>query len=323
MVYTQTIISTIQSEVISNQKGGGKQAHFRQAGLSCLFTWAKVHCMKKSRCKKESSSFWSSRGGTALPITFLMLFVSLILLISATYYFSIIRISAKTQALKVSGVEQEMLSLERTVKFVAWSPGSYEIYEFNDFGGEFQAVPTAKGLVLNLTDDSSFYDVFFNSSIGKVFYKLPPSETQDNLFLKGDSRAIVNQSSSTMSQLRVLKGTEAYYEIALSYRPLAGSTVTGSSNGKPVNSLRIYIVNLNSSQSITRLGSFRLKVTCVNVTSSWRSYDLSSPFSYLSVKAELDGTLGEVSLPVSSNAQGALVNLETVVCNVKMEDVGW
>lgn len=278
--------------------------------------------MEKHKHKENSPKLLSSRRGIALPVTFLMLFVSLILLISATYYFSISRISAKTQALKVSGAEQGMLSLEKVVKFVAWSPGSYEIYEFDDFGGEFGVVPTAKRLVLNLTDDSSFYDVFFNSSIGKVVYELPPSETQDNLFLKGDSRVIVNQSSSTMTQLYISQGTE-HYEITLSYRPLAGSTVTGSSNGKPVNNLRVYIVNLNSSQNITRLGNFRLKVTCVNVTSSWRSYNFSDPVTSLSVKASLDGTNGEVSLPISSNSTGAIVNLETVICNVKTEDVGW
>jgi len=104
---------------------------------------------------------------------------------------------------------------------------------------------------------------------------------------------------------------------------LAGSTVTGSSNGKPVNNLRIYIINLNSSQSIARLGNFRLKVTCINVTSNWQTYNFSYPVTSLSVKADLDGTLGEVSLPISSNAQGAIVNLETVTCNIKMEDIGW
>jgi hypothetical protein len=279
--------------------------------------------MKKRRCKKKASNFWSYRGGIALPVTFLMLFVSLVLLVSATYYFSISRISAKSQALKISGVEQEMLSLEKVNGFVAWSPGSYEIYEFNDFGGVFRVVPAAKRLVLNLTDDSSFNDVFFNSPIGKVVYELPPTETQDNLFLQGDNRVIVNQSSSTMTQLRISQNMEFHHEITLSYRPLAGSTVTGSSNGKPVNNLRIYIINLNSSQSIARLGNFRLKVTCINVTSNWQTYNFSYPVTSLSVKADLDGTLGEVSLPISSNVQGAIVNLETVTCNIKMEDIGW
>jgi len=266
--------------------------------------------------------FISSRGAIALPVTFLMLFVSLTILISVTYYFSINRISAKTQQLKVSGVEQEMLSLEKIAKFVAWSPGSYQVFEFGDFGGKFKVVPTANSLALNITDNSSMSDVFFNSSVGKVAYELPPSEAQDNVFLKGDNRVIVNQSSSTMTQMVVAQGSE-HYEITLSYRPLAGSTLTGESNGKPVNSLRIYIVSLNSSESITRLGSFRLKVSCVNVESNWRSYSFSNTIMSLVVKAELNGVLGEVSLPISSNALGAIVNVETITCSLKMEDVGW
>jgi len=278
--------------------------------------------MGKHKREEKSSSFLSSRRAIALPVTFLMLFVSLTVLISATYYFSISRISARTQELKILGVEQEMVSLEKVVKFVSWSPGSYEIYEFGDYGGKFRVVPTAKRLMLNLTDDSSFHDVFFDSSVGKVVYELTPSETQDNAFLNGDSRAIVNQSSSTMTQLHISQGSE-YFEITLSYRPQAGSTVTGESNGKPVNSLRIYIVNLNSSQTVTRYGNFRLKVSCLNVTSSLRSYSFSSPVTSLLVKADLDGVLGNVSLPISSNAQGAVVDLETITCSVRMENAGW
>jgi hypothetical protein len=251
-----------------------------------------------------------------------MLLASLIILVSVTYYFSISRISTKTQALKISGAEQGMLSVERVANFVAWSPGAYEIHEFDDFGGEFTVVPTAKRLVLNVTDDSSFYDVFFNSAIGKVVYDLPSSETIDSIFLKGDNRVIVNQSSSTMTQLYISQGTE-HYEITLSYRPLVGSTVTGSSNGKPVNNLRVYIVSLNSSQDMAQLGNFRLKVACLNVTSSLRSYNFTDPVTSLSLKASLDGIEGEASLPISSNASGAIVNLETVTCNVKAEDVGW
>jgi len=278
--------------------------------------------MRKHKHKKKSPSLLHSRRAIALPVTFLLLFVSLVLLISATYYFSIIRISAKTQELKVSGAEQEMLSLERVAKFVTWSPGSYEIYEFGDFGGKFKVTPAAKRLMLNLTDNSSFSDVFFNSSVGKISYELSPSETPENVFLKGDNRVIVNQSSSTMTQIYISQGFQNY-EITLSYRPIAGSTVTGESSGKPVNSLRVYIVSLNSSKTITRFGAFRLKISCLNVTSSWRSYSFSHSLKSLLIKADLDGTIGVVSLPISSNVQGAIVDLETITCSVKIEDVGW
>jgi hypothetical protein len=264
-----------------------------------------------------------SRKAIALPVTFLMLFVSLIVLITATYYFSITKISAKTLALKTVGVEQEMLSLEKTIKFVSWSPGAFEIYEFGDFGGKFKALPPARSLILNITDNTSFYDVFYSSSIGKVLYELPPSEEAlEDIFLKGDSRAIVNQSSSTTTQLYIVQGAE-YYELTLSYRPLAGSSATGLSGGKPTNSVRVYIVSLNASESIARLGAFRLKASCLTVTSTLRSYNVTSHLTSISIKADLDSVASEVSLPISSNAQGAVINLETVVCRVKIQDIGW
>ena len=279
--------------------------------------------MAKHKRRENVKNFRSSRKAIALPVTFLMLFVSLIILITATYYFSVTRISAKTLALKTTGVEQEMLSLEKIVKFVSWSPGAYEIFEFGDFGGEFKILPTAKPLILNITDNSSFYNVFFNSSVGKGTYILPPSEEAfGTLFLKGDNRAIVNQSLATATQLQISEGI-GYYELTLSYRPLASVIVTGTSGGKPVNSLRIYVINLNSSESIARLGAFRLKVSCQDVTSTSQTYNFTSPLSSLLVKANLDGAINEVSFPIASNAEGAIVNLETMICNVKIEDVGW
>lgn len=274
--------------------------------------------MTRSHHEKNCPKLWRSRRAIAIPVTFLMLFVSMTLLISTTYYFAVSRISAKGQTLKVSAAEQDMLSLEQLVKFVAWSPGTYQTHEFDDFGGKFRVIPNAKTLILNLTD-GSFYDVFFNSSVGKAVYELPPSEvSSSDIFLCGDRRVIVNQSSSSMTQLCIAQATE-FYEVMLSYRPLAGSTVAESGNGKPVNNLRVYVINLNSSQSMTQMGSFRLKITCVNVVSTWRNYNFTSPITSISVIADLDGTNGEVSLPISSNSQGAVVNLETVTCYIQIE----
>lgn len=278
--------------------------------------------MGKQDRRNSLFKFLRSRKAIAIPVTFLMLFVSLTVLVSATYYFSMSKISTKASALKASSAEQEMLSLEKVIKFVMWSPGAHETYEFGDFGGRLKVQPTANRLVLNITDNSSFYDIFFNSSVGKVAYELSTSEPYSDVYFLGDSRSILNQSSSTMTQLGVSQGGE-HYEITLSYRPQAGSTTAGSSGGKPVNSIRIYLVNLNSSQSTTRLGSLRLKITCLNVTSTWRSYDFASPIFYLLAKADLNGVEGQVSLPILSSELGATVNLETVVCNIKMEEVGW
>ncbi len=276
--------------------------------------------MAKHRRKKKLGL---SQKGIALPVTFLMLFVSLIVLITATYYFSITRISAKTLALKTAGVQQEMLSLEKVVKFVSWSPGAYEIYEFGDFGGKFKVMPTERSLILNITDGSAFSNVFFNSSVGRVLYEMAPSEEAfDDVFLKGDSRVVVSQSSSTMTQLYISQGIQ-FYELTLSYRPSAATVETGVIGGKPENSIRVYLISLNASENIVRFGIFRLKISCLNVASTLQTYNFTSPLASLSIIANLDGVVDEVSLPISSNDQGAIVKLETIVCSIKMEYVGW
>jgi len=277
--------------------------------------------MRRNKFRRSYSSLWESKRGIAVPVTFLMLLVSLTLIVSVTYYFSVTKINISSQGVMVSAAKQRMLLLENTVQSITWSPWSYEIFDFDDFGGTFKADPTAKRLVMNLTDDS-FYDVFFNSSIGKVAYELPSSEDSvDCIFLKGDGRAVVDQSSSTMTQLYIIMGAKSP-EITLSYRPLVGSTISDQGNQKPTNSLRIYVINLNSSQTMTVQGKFRLKTICINVTSAWRNYDFSDPVTSLTLQVSLDGIVGTVSLPISSNTEGALVNLETVTCNVRIQSVG-
>jgi hypothetical protein len=257
----------------------------------------------------------------AIPVTFLILFVSLSFVISLTYYFAVSRVNSRSQLLKVSAAKQNMLSLENAIASVAWSPGSSTVHSFDDYGGSFVVEPTAKRLIINVTDNS-FYDVIFNSSVGKAVYELPPSESIfSTVFLEGDNRVIVNQSTSTMTQLYESEGTESP-EITLSYRPLASSTEIGLSNGKTLNNVRIYIINLNSSQSLTFQGSFYLRIYSVNVTSTLRSYNFSYPITSLAVKVTLDGVDGEVLLPISSNAEGALVNLEIVTCEIRLQKTG-
>jgi len=289
--------------------------------LSYPSACCRVPCMERNKLRRSYLSLWESRRGIAVPVTFLMLFVSLTLIVSVTYYFAVTKINVDSQGLKISAVKQRMLSLEDTIQSVTWSPGSYEIYEFEDLGGKFNVDPTAKRLIMNLTDNS-FYDVFFNSSIGRTAYELPPSEdSNDYVFLRGDSRAVVNQTSSTMTQLYITMGTTSS-EISLSYRPLVGSTVAEPDNGKPTNSLRIYVINLNSSQTMTMQGKFSLKTMCVNVSSNWKNYDFSDPLTAITLKVSLGEVAGTVSLPISSNENGASVNLETVICNIRIQSAG-
>jgi hypothetical protein len=285
---------------------------------SISFSRQEKNGVSSGNWKKAFSKFWLSKKGMAIPVTFLILFVSLSFIISLTYYFAVSRVNSRSQLLKVSAAKQNMFSLENSVASVAWSPGSSKVHSFNDYGGNFVVEPEAKSLLINVTDNS-FYDVVFNSSVGKAVYELPSSESMfSTVFLEGDNRVVVNQSTSTITQLYESEGTESP-EITLSYRPLASSTEIESNDEKPLNNLRIYILNLNSSQSLTFQGSFYLRINCVNVTSTLRSYNFSYPITSLTVKATLDGVDGEVSLPISSSAEGSLVNLEIVTCEVQLQ----
>jgi len=247
-----------------------------------------------------------------------MLFVSLMLIITATYYVAVTQISARGQLLNFYAAKQSMTSLESSINSILWSPGASQVYFISDFGGNFKITPTAKTLLINITDNT-FTDTIFNSPVGKAVYELATAEPGSNgLYLKGDRRAIVNSSTSTMTQLRIVTG-ETSQEIVLSYRPLASSTVTGSSGGKPVNTVRVYIISMNLSQSLTLSSDFYLKAKCVSVVSDTRSYNLSYQASALQVKVVLDGMNGMVSLPISSSSSGAIITVEVLVCNVQLQ----
>lgn len=261
-----------------------------------------------------------SKRATALPVTFLMLFVSFTLLISATYYFAVAKINVKGQLLKFSAAKQNMLALDYSIGFVTWSPGASKTYHFDDCGGALQVLPTTRRLIINVAE-GSFSEVVLNYSVGKMLYELPVLESPVNcFFLRGDGRAIVNQSAVAMTQLYISIG-ENGPEIVLSYRPFVSSAFVGFSNGKPLNSLRIYVVNLNSSRTLRFNGSFYLKATCVNVTSSIKNYNFSNQISSLVVTADFGGVQSSVSVPITSNADGAIVNLEVVVCNIRLQQV--
>jgi len=308
-------------EKINMRRFSKKKRQKASIPLSTSFPRGMDGAASRRHPKKAPSRFWLSKRGMAIPVTFLILFVSLSLIISLTYYLAVSRINSKSQLLKVSAAKQGMLYLEDSIASVAWSPGSSQVYSFDDCGGKLRVEPGAKGLLINLTVDS-FYDVVFNSPVGKAVYELPPSESPaDNLFSKGDSRVVINQSRFTMTQLYSSQGAESP-EITLCYRPLVSSTEVGSSDGKPVNSLRIYIISLSSSQNVTLEGNFYLEIACLNVTSSSRSYNFSYQVNSLLVKVNFDGATGEVSLPISSNAEGALVNVEIVTCDIRLQRVG-
>jgi len=240
-------------------------------------------------------------------------------IIFVTYSFAVAKISARGALLKTSMARQNMQGLDDAVLSVAWSFGVSEVIYMDDCGGVFKTEPTAKTLVLKFTDEQAFYDVVFSSPIGKALHELEPSETEyDGFFIRGDDRAIINQSSFTMTQLYFGLGDDIK-QLTLCYRPSATAAFIGTNNGKPLNIVRIYVLNLNSSQSLMLRGKFYLKVTAVNVTTTTRQYEFNVSVSSLALKADFDGKLSTVWLPISSDSEGAIVNLEIVVCSVKIQ----
>jgi hypothetical protein len=239
-------------------------------------------------------------------------------IISVTYSLAVVKISARGALLKASVAKQNMQVLDDAVRSVAWSFGASQVVYMDDCGGIFKTEPTAKTLIINLTDEQTFSDVVFNSSVGKVLYELEPSEFYyDGSFLRGDNRPIINQSSSIMSQLYVTSDDEAKI-LVLCYRPLATVAVIGSVNAKPLNLIRINILNLNSSQILTLRENFYLKVASLNVTTATSQYEFNYALSSLALKVTFDGSAGTVWLPISSSSEGAFVNLEITMCNLKI-----
>lgn len=248
-----------------------------------------------------------------------MLFVSLVVVISATYSFAAVKISARGNIIRVAVARQNMQFLDDAVHSVAWSFGASEAVYMDDCGAAFQTEITAKQLVINFTDEQTVSDVVFNSSVGKAFYELPSESDYDNSFIKGDERSIVNQSSFTMTQLYA-PAEKATRSLVLCYRPSATVAVIGTSNGKPLNLIRIHIINLNSSESLVLREKFHLKTTSLNVTTTTHRYAFNSSVSSLELKAVLDGTSGTVWLPISSNVNGAIVDVEVCTCNIQIRE---
>lgn len=260
-----------------------------------------------------------SEEALAISVTYLILFASLIAIVSVTYSFAIVKIGARGALLKASVAKQNMQVLDDTVVSVAWSFGASKAVYIDDCGGIFQVQPTMKNLLINFSDEQSFCDMVFNSSVGKAFYELEPSEfNYEILYIRGDHRAIINQSFSTMTQLYVSTGDDAK-KLTLCYRPSATVVAVGTNNGKPLNLIRVYILNLNYSQTLALRGKCYLRVTGFNVTINTRQYEFNQSVSSLAIKAIFDETVSVVRLPISSNTEGAFVNLELVISNIRIQ----
>jgi hypothetical protein len=260
-----------------------------------------------------------SRRAVALPVTFLILFVTTLGLVSATYYFSIQRIGSESQMVKIETAKQDFLYLDDKICSTVWSPGSSSTIDIKDSDGLTRVQPTNNKLEITVNDTSKDQDVLFNSTIGQVVYELPYSGTsQSGIFLRGDNRAIVNQTGSTQSQVSIVKGAE-HPEIHLSYRPVVSYFNAGIENGKEINDIRIYIININSSTSIDTYGELPLKISCLDPQLISKNYDISyQPLNFQITCTKEDST-GNVLVPISSTSQGAIVNIDIVLVNVSIE----
>jgi hypothetical protein len=274
--------------------------------------------MNTKPLKQKIKNFRVSKRAIAIPMTFLMLFFSLFAIISVTYYFAVSKVNANSKVLNVATAKQNMKVLEQTLQYVIWQSGSSKSCEVNDSGGTLITAPSSNLLSINVTD-GVFSEVVFNSSIGGVIYEMPYSGSSDTgLYLEGTSKVVENRSGAVATQLYIEQGEE-YPEILLRYRPIVSSVTAGLENSKPVNNVRIYVVNLNGSQNIQLMGKIPLIASCESTQTLVDSYDLAYEPSSLTVQVSLDERDGEVSVPLSSNANGAIINLELVISNTTIE----
>jgi hypothetical protein len=279
----------------------------------------KVENLTAGALRRRFRTLRQAKKALAIPATFLILFVSLLGVISITYYFAVERVNAGSQALKVSMAKQNMNSLDENVLSVLWQPGSSQIMEFGDCGGTLNVQSSSNLLIINITDNVEIADTLFNANVGQTIYELPYSESADTgLFLKGDSRVILNQSGPPVTQLQIRSGTERA-EILLRYRLVTSSTTSGEESNQTINDLRIYIVNLNGSQNIGLMGEVPLRISCSNVEKTVKTYNVTYQTTALAVAAILGGTQGQITVPISSDTNGAIINVELVVCKVTIE----
>ncbi len=274
-----------------------------------LLDWIKV---KNVRLAKDSK-------GLVTPITLMFLLFSFTFLTVATYYFAMSSVNSRSGRLNYAAAKEDMLMFENTINSVAWSPGSSVIQVFQGYGGEFATMPEMRHLAVNITLGPSS-SVIYNSSVGYVSYRMPASDYgESDLFLRGDEEPVINRSFQSSAQM-FIRVNGHNQEIYLGYRPLAISFMDTSEAGA-VNVVRIFIVNLNSSESLLFTGSFRVRVNCVNITTQATTYNLTGEFPYAQVKATIEGSEGTVSLPLSSVDGFTVVRVEVLVCNIRLEEV--
>jgi hypothetical protein len=263
-----------------------------------------------------------SRRAIAIPTTFLILLVTMLGIVSITYYFSIEKVKAQSQTLKVVSARQDMESLDEATMSVLWEPGSSRRVEFTNSGEELTVQPLTNFMKITITGEGDLSDVIFNETIGQISCTLPfsVSALDTGTFLKGDSRTIIQQSGPGITQLRASQGVNCP-ELQLRYRPIVSYSSREVEGNLPINNLRVYIVTLNSSQEITMMGALSLKVMCVTAQVTTKTYNLTQANERIFLTCEIGEENGQVSVPIQSTVNGAIVQVEIVQCRVEIDQV--
>jgi hypothetical protein len=265
------------------------------------------------------SRFWRSKRALAIPVTFLILFVSTLMLISVTYAFAVDRVNSKSQSLKITTAKQNLITLNEDIMAVVSQPGSAQPFDMSNSGGQLNIEPSQNVLRINVSDGQEISGTVFSETVGQIRYELPSAEAVPmGLFLKGDERSIVNQTGASVTQLGIKRGDDGP-EIRLSYRPSVSCVVSGEEGNRSVNELRVYVVNLNASDPVSLYGEIPFRVSCQSTQVTTVEFTVSYPLSRLQVTATLNGVDGQVSIPITSTPQGAIIHVEIVQCVVAIE----
>jgi len=265
------------------------------------------------------AKFRRSKKALAIPVTFLILFVSTIGMISVTYYLAIDKVNTRSQTIKVATAKQDFVSLEQDISAVLWQPGSARVVKITDSGGRTNIEPANNTVLISISDNSSLNEIIYNQTTGWIRYELPYTDAADTgLYLKGDSRTISNSSGASATQLYITNG-DKYVEIRLQYRPIVSYTTASSENGRPINNIRIYVVNMNSSDSVSLHGELPFRISCESTQISKTKYTITYAIDKLEISSIINQIIGESTVSISSTSEGAIINLEIVECNIKIE----
>lgn len=261
-----------------------------------------------------------NRRGLAAPVSLLLILFALTMVSSVTYSYGLSQIEKRKRDLNLKAAEIKNLELENTIGSNAWQPGSIKITAFSNYGGQFRLDPIGNNLQLNVTINTTVFTLY-NSPTGKYVYELPSIEVSHyGRWFRGDERAIVNQTTSEISQVSVVIGDE-HQELISRYRPTVSTSISDLIGGRRINKIRIYIINLNGSNAIQLEGEFYVKSIVKNVTVVTQDYDLDASISSITISANLAGVTDSIEIPITNGPLGSTIRYEFIISNIKLSEV--